>query len=131
VSNQRWTDEDIDDFSQLAHGYGMMMPLGDVKIMRDEYEAALAAANERIAALEASQDWEPVPVGEIIRLPAEEPDTNFHMVRGRVYHTFETPDGQRVVIALPDNVRLMRRRPQPEVQEDAPASHASPDCHRQ
>jgi hypothetical protein len=115
VSNQRWTDEDIDDFSQLAHGYGMMMPLGDVKIMRDEYEAALAAANARIAALEASREWEPVPVGEIIRLPDNEQPDYDHMVpsgQGVIYYTIG-----EYIIALPDNYRLFRRRPQPQEAE--------------
>lgn len=113
------TDDQLDDFlRQFGYDPEQVKLRGkafvEVALANMRLRADLSATRERIAALEREREWEPTPVGEIFRLPSEEPDTGFHAVRGRVYYTFETADGQRVVIALPDNYRVFRRRLQPQ-----------------
>jgi hypothetical protein len=60
VSKQLWSDDEI-DAELITIGYSRADRI--MRAMRDEYEAELAAANERIAALEASQEpsWDKAP----------------------------------------------------------------------
>lgn len=80
----------------------------------------LAAARERIRELEASREWEPVESGFSYR----EPETE---ALSAGYYRLDT-DGKFICITriddeddfhavrLPDDVCLMRRRPQPQEQ---------------
>lgn len=77
--------------------------------------AELAAANERIAQLEASQEWEPVETAELAcacgncSVPLTVDGDMLELENDTDYFQF----------VLPDGYRLMRRRPQGEGQEES------------
>lgn len=74
----------------------------------------LAVANERVAQLEASQDWEPFDDWIIDCDCPESCGAKLYADDGMLQ--IEDAEGSVMIIHLPDNVRLQRRRPQSEGQ---------------
>lgn len=96
-------------FDELGAKYGQA--LTELARLRAE----LAAANERIAQLEASQEWEPVETAELAcacgncSVPLTVDGDMLELENDTDYFQF----------VLPDGYRLMRRRPQGEGQEES------------
>lgn len=82
---------------------------------RDDLRAKLADAQAELDNLRIraglAEAWQPVDPAEIIELGDRDITVEDYSraVRGVVYHMFRTPEGERTVIALPDNYRLCRR----------------------
>lgn len=117
-----WSDQQIDKTTQKTEHGVRVWTVYQVRRMRDDYEVALArlraelaAANERIAQLEASQEWEPVETAELAcacgncSVPLTVDGDMLELENDTDYFQF----------VLPDGYRLMRRRPQGEGQEES------------
>lgn len=110
MAEQLWSDERI---AKVTHGLYVSadrVTVISIETMRsfmqmvsDDLQAALDAANQRIAELEAQAAWEPLPIeGGIIEIPTEgnQSAREFAVHYSRGWGS----------ITLPDNIRLCRRK---------------------
>jgi hypothetical protein len=70
----------------------------------------LVEAEERIAEMEASREWEPVE-----NLSHEDPENDRRLdVEEKFLYMSDLEHGNCIGVILPDDLRLFRRRPQPQ-----------------
>lgn len=106
TERSQWTDEKIEIFfgptkALIANG----------KSMRDDYQAAIDAANAEIARLQGEVEaWETLDHKDIIRLPNPDPQ-RIHKSYLFVYQT-----GTSTSLFLPKDWRLQRRTGQEGLQ---------------